>query len=125
MKCPQRLLNLAALHHGKPWPCACSETTFIFIGSGSQSLVTSGNYSLLTPCMNGCTAPNQNTLNSDCSMTTFQEVEQAIKTWNLGSLIVAKRKGGKTELTVNGATAVFPNWLAVQKINQVGAEHGV
>jgi hypothetical protein len=58
-------------------------------------------------------------------MTTFQEVEQAIKTWNLDRLIVAKKKGGKTELTIDGATAVFPNWLAVQKINQVGAEHGV
>lgn len=58
-------------------------------------------------------------------MTTFQEAEQAIRTWNLQGLVVAKKKGGKTELTIDGTTAVFPNWLAVQKINQVGAEHGV
>jgi hypothetical protein len=58
-------------------------------------------------------------------MTTFQEVEQAIKAWSLENLVVAKKKGGKTELTVAGTTAVFPNWLAVQKVNQVGAEHGV
>lgn len=53
---------------------------------------------------------------------TFRDVEAAIDVWSLKSVIIARDLRGKVELTYAGETARYPYWLAVRKINQVGAE---
>lgn len=58
-------------------------------------------------------------------MATLQDVEAAIKVWSLDEIVQVKKKGGRAELIVDGEAVVYPNWLAVRKVNQIGAERGV
>ena len=56
---------------------------------------------------------------------TFEDVLRSIRSWNIQSLIVCKESGSKTELTYKGITRSFPHWLALHKVNQIGADIGV
>ena len=56
---------------------------------------------------------------------TFADVELAIKTWSLSSVVVAHKVGGRVALTVDGQTTVYPAWLAVHQVNLIGVERGI
>lgn len=53
----------------------------------------------------------------------YHDVLRAIESWQLESVVVAREVKGKTELTYAGTTAVYPHWLAAQKVNQIGANY--
>jgi hypothetical protein len=55
---------------------------------------------------------------------TFEDVLRSIRSWNIQSLIACKESGSKTELTYKGITRSFPHWLALRKVNQIGADIG-
>jgi hypothetical protein len=54
---------------------------------------------------------------------THQDVLRAIESWQLQSVVTCREVKGKTELTYAGTTSIYPHWLAVQKANQIGADH--
>lgn len=73
---------------------------------------------------------NQRTVSTSLSARTFlimklshKDVLAAIDAWRLASVVTCKEKKGKTELTFKGETHVYPCWLAVQKVNQIGASY--
>lgn len=53
----------------------------------------------------------------------YHDVLRAIESWQLQSVVICREVKGKTELTYAGTTTVYPHWLAVQKVNQIGVEH--
>jgi len=55
---------------------------------------------------------------------THEDVRKSIFSWNIQSLIACNENGSKTELTYKGVTRSFPHWLALQKVNQIGADIG-
>ncbi len=55
--------------------------------------------------------------------TSYQQVLQAIKDWHLDKVISCKQVGGRTSIEYDGQVGVYPHWLAVQKINQIGVEY--
>lgn len=64
----------------------------------------------------------QTAINHHCSMNfTHDDVIKAINTWSLCSVINCREIKGKTEIEYNGERHVYPHWLAVAKINQIGA----
>jgi hypothetical protein len=54
---------------------------------------------------------------------THHDVLRAIQAWQLESVVTCREIKGKTELTYNGETAMYPHWLAVRKANQIGASY--
>lgn len=55
---------------------------------------------------------------------SFEDVVNSISSWQLGGLVECKQKGSRIELTYKGVTKSFPGWLALQKVNQIGADLG-
>ena len=55
---------------------------------------------------------------------THEDVRKSIFSWNLQSMIACNENRSKTELTYKGVTRLFPHWLALQKVNQIGADIG-
>jgi len=58
-------------------------------------------------------------------VTTFEEIQHAVETWTLSSIVSVLDLKGKAAIVFDGQTKVYPYWLALQKVNQIGAEHGV
>lgn len=56
--------------------------------------------------------------------TTHEDVKNSIISWNIQSVITCREAGAKTELTYKGITRSFPHWLALRKVNQIGADIG-
>lgn len=56
--------------------------------------------------------------------TTHDDVKRSIESWGIQSEMTCKQKGARTELTYKGVSRVFPHWLALQKVNQIGADIG-
>lgn len=56
--------------------------------------------------------------------TTFADVSRAITTWEVAAFVQATDSKGRAALTVDGEVKRYPYWLAVMKINQIGAERG-
>lgn len=54
---------------------------------------------------------------------THQDVLRAIESWHLQSVVVCREVKSKTELSFAGTTTVYPHWLAVQKVNQIGVDY--
>lgn len=54
---------------------------------------------------------------------THQQVLQSVKDWHLEKIVTCKQVGGRTSVEYNGITNIYPHWLAVQKINQIGVEY--
>ena len=57
--------------------------------------------------------------------TTIKDIEQAIVSWRIDRDVSVAQVGGKARLTVDGETADYPMWLALRKVNQIGAERGL
>jgi hypothetical protein len=55
--------------------------------------------------------------------TTYQQVLQSIKDWNLEGVVTCKKVGGRTSVEYRGKIGVYPHWLALQKVNQIGVEY--
>jgi hypothetical protein len=55
---------------------------------------------------------------------THESVQKSIVSWNLQSVITCKENESKTELTYKGVARSFPHWLALLKVNQIGADIG-
>lgn len=55
--------------------------------------------------------------------TTHQQVLQSLKDWSLEGIVFCKQVGGKTSVEFNGEVKVYPHWLALQKVNQIGANY--
>jgi len=53
--------------------------------------------------------------------STHSDVAKAVSTWMLDGMVKIKEVRGKTELEYNGQRHVYPHWLAVAKVNQIGA----
>ena len=51
------------------------------------------------------------------------DVLASLKSWNLEAVVECREVKGKTEVTYNGETQVFPHWLALRRINQIGADY--
>lgn len=58
-------------------------------------------------------------------MTDFKSVLSAIDAWTLHGLVKATDKRGKALLEIDGQQQLYPYWLAVRKVNQLGAERGL
>jgi hypothetical protein len=54
----------------------------------------------------------------------FDDVIAAIASWRLEGVVSASIHKGKVLLEVDGEGALYPCWLAVQKVDQIGAERG-
>lgn len=54
---------------------------------------------------------------------TYHDVVRAVQAWQLESVVLCREVKMRTELTYKGETATYPHWLAVQKANQIGANH--
>jgi hypothetical protein len=54
---------------------------------------------------------------------THQQVLQSIKDWHLEGIVVCKQIGGRTSVEYKGEVGVYPHWLALQKVNQIGVEY--
>ena len=54
---------------------------------------------------------------------THQQVLQSIKDWNLERIVVCKQIGRRTSVEYKGETGVYPHWLALLKVNQIGVEY--
>jgi hypothetical protein len=57
--------------------------------------------------------------------TTLKDIEQAIASWQIGRDVSVVQVGSRARLTVDGETADYPMWLALRKVNQIGAERGI
>ena len=57
--------------------------------------------------------------------TTLKDIEQAIDSWRINRDVSVVQVGGRARLTVDGETADYPMWLALRKVNQIGAERGI
>lgn len=53
---------------------------------------------------------------------TYEQVLQAVEDWRLTDCITVRRVGGRVALTIDGKEHVYPIWLALQKVNLLGAE---
>lgn len=53
---------------------------------------------------------------------TYEQVLQAVEDWKLTDCITVRRVGGRVALTIDGKEHVYPIWLALQKVNLLGAE---
>jgi hypothetical protein len=54
----------------------------------------------------------------------FEDVQSAITSWRLDGCVTATLHKGKVLLEVDGEGALYPCWLALRKVNLLGAERG-
>jgi hypothetical protein len=57
--------------------------------------------------------------------TTLKDIEQAIASWRIEAVVQVAQVGGRARLTIDGETADYPMWLALRKVNQIGADMGL
>lgn len=55
--------------------------------------------------------------------TTHDEVLASLKSWSLEQVVTVREVRGKTEVAYNGEKQVFPHWLALRKVNQIGGDY--
>lgn len=55
--------------------------------------------------------------------TTHEDVCRAVQSWSLEKVVSIKQIGGRTLIEHEGASHSYPHWLAVLKVNQIGAAH--
>lgn len=56
---------------------------------------------------------------------THKDVLASVESWMIENVVKCKEVNGRTELTYNNKTVVFPHWLALQKVNMIGASQGI
>ena len=56
--------------------------------------------------------------------TTYEQVLQAVEDWELADRISVRRAGGRVALIFEGKEQLYPAWLALRKVNQLGAIYG-
>jgi hypothetical protein len=54
---------------------------------------------------------------------THADVLASLASWNLEGVVQCKEIKGKTEITYEGETQVFPHWLALRRVNQIGSDY--
>ena len=55
--------------------------------------------------------------------TAHADVLASLESWGLQAVVACREVKGKTEITYKGETRLYPHWLALRKINQIGATH--
>jgi|LakMenEpi03Aug12_release.lakeMendotaPanAssembly.Ray.scaffolds.fasta_scaffold4827823_1 hypothetical protein len=55
--------------------------------------------------------------------TTHADVLSSLASWNLQEIVECKEVKGRTELTYKGEVQSFPHWLALRRVNLIGANH--
>lgn len=55
--------------------------------------------------------------------TNHADVLSSLASWSLQGIVKCKEVKGRTELTYKGEVQSFPHWLALQRVNQIGASH--
>lgn len=51
------------------------------------------------------------------------DVLASLESWSLQSVVTCREVKGKTEIAYKGEARLYPHWLALRKINQIGATH--
>lgn len=54
--------------------------------------------------------------------TTHDDVVASLKSWSLQKVVTVREVRGKTEVEFNGEKQVYPHWLALRKVNQIGGD---
>lgn len=55
--------------------------------------------------------------------TAHADVLASVKSWSLQAVVACREVKGKTEITYKGESQLYPHWLALRKINLIGASH--
>lgn len=56
---------------------------------------------------------------------THKDVLASVQAWMIGNAVKCKEINGKTELMYRNRKVTFPHWLALQKVNMIGANQGI
>jgi hypothetical protein len=55
--------------------------------------------------------------------TKHSDVLASLASWNLEGIVECVEVKGKTVITYKGDSQAYPHWLALRKVNQIGASH--